>query len=185
MPRKVYDDERLRSEALELRRQGLSYREIARRLGCSVYKVYELISGYESPRSRLRQAVELADKLEELASKIRALEEQVSKLQSSLSNVRALEELTGEVSRLRKEVEKLNDGIEWIRRSVSRRLRDDHNRCIWLDGDGYCTAWYYSEKLEGCDMRPDTVGGRTIYMLNVRKHPLICVACPSYKPRGY
>jgi len=46
MPRKIYDDEKLKPEVLKLRRQGLSYGEIARRLGCIVYKVYELISEY-------------------------------------------------------------------------------------------------------------------------------------------
>jgi DNA-binding CsgD family transcriptional regulator len=54
MPRRKYDDEALRSRALELRAKGLSYREIARELGCSVFKVYHLISPYESLRSRVR-----------------------------------------------------------------------------------------------------------------------------------
>jgi DNA-binding CsgD family transcriptional regulator len=40
MPRKRYDDEALRARALELRSRGLSYREIARELGCSVFKVH-------------------------------------------------------------------------------------------------------------------------------------------------
>ena len=39
MPKKRYDDESLRRKALELRKLGMSYREIARELGCSVYKV--------------------------------------------------------------------------------------------------------------------------------------------------
>jgi len=198
MPRKIYDDEKLRPEALRLRRQGLSYREIAKRLGYSVYKVHELISDYESPSSRLKQAVELADKLDGLASKLSALEEQVSKLQSSLSNVKALEDLANEVSKLREEVKSLNrrfkeledsveelaDSVGWIRRSAERRLREDHNGCKWLDKDGYCTLWYWYEKVRGWSMRPDKVEGRTVYRLNAKKHPLICTACPSYEPRG-
>jgi DNA-directed RNA polymerase specialized sigma24 family protein len=36
----------------------LSYREIARELSCSVFKVYQLISPYESPRSRIKQVLE-------------------------------------------------------------------------------------------------------------------------------
>jgi DNA-binding CsgD family transcriptional regulator len=40
VPRRRYDDEALRSRVLELRAKGLSYREIARELGCSVFKVY-------------------------------------------------------------------------------------------------------------------------------------------------
>ena len=44
MPKKRYDDEALRRKALELRKLGMSYREIARELGCSVYKAHQLIS---------------------------------------------------------------------------------------------------------------------------------------------
>jgi len=191
MPKKIYDDEKLRTEALKLRRQGLSYREIAKRLGCSVYKVYELISEHESPSSRLKQAVELADRLDALAFKLSELEAQVSKLQSFLSNVKMLEELAGEVSKLRKEVEGLDqrlkelaDSIGWIRRSAQRRLMDGSTGCKWLDGSGYCTRWHWNKKIEGLNMRPDIVEGRTVYMLNAKKHPLICTACPVYEPRG-
>jgi len=192
MPRKIYDDEKLREEALKLRRQGLSYREIAEKLGCSVYKVYyDLIPDHESPSSRLKQAAGLADKLDGLASKLNALETQVSKLQSSLSNVKKLEDIAGEVSKLRKEVESLNqrfkvleDSIGWIRRSAQRRLMEGHIGCKWLDRDGYCTRWHWHEKVEDWSMRPDTVEGRTVYRLNAKKHPLICTACPVYEPRG-
>jgi predicted transcriptional regulator len=62
-PKKRRDDEALRARALELRSRGLSYREIARELGCSVFKVYQLISPYESPRSRIREVHELATRL--------------------------------------------------------------------------------------------------------------------------
>ena len=44
MPKKRYDDEALRRKALELRKLGMSYREIAKELGCSVYKAHQLIS---------------------------------------------------------------------------------------------------------------------------------------------
>jgi transposase-like protein len=47
VPKRRYDDEALRQRALELRAKGLSYREIARELGCSVFKVHQLISPYE------------------------------------------------------------------------------------------------------------------------------------------
>jgi len=191
VPRKIYDDEKLRPEALKLRRQGLSYREIAKRLGCSVYKVHELISGYESPSSRLKQAIELADKLDTLASKLKELEAQVSKLQSFLSNVKALEGLAGEASKLREEVESLNkrfkvleNSIDWIRISVERRLMDDHHGCVWLDGGGYCTCWRLTKEIRGLNTRPAIIEGTTVYLLNAKKHPLICTACPAYKPRG-
>jgi len=40
VPRRRYNAEALRQRALELRSKGLSYREIARELGCSVFKVH-------------------------------------------------------------------------------------------------------------------------------------------------
>jgi len=112
--------------------------------------------------------------------------------------VKALEDLANEVLKLREEVKSLNqrfkeledsveelaDSVDWIRRSAERRLREDHNGCKWLDGDGYCTCWYWYERVRGWSMRPDKVEGRTVYRLNAKKHPLICTACPSYEPRG-
>jgi orotate phosphoribosyltransferase-like protein len=71
MPRKKYDDEALRAGALELRSKGLGYREIARELGCSVFKTHQLISPYESPRSRVKQIHELATRVEELNRKLK------------------------------------------------------------------------------------------------------------------
>jgi hypothetical protein len=49
----------------------LSYRGIARELGCSVFKVHQLISPYESPRSRVKQVHELATRVEELNRKLK------------------------------------------------------------------------------------------------------------------
>jgi predicted transcriptional regulator len=84
MPRKRYDDDVLRARALELRSRGLSYREIARELGCSVFKVYQLISPCESPWSRIRQVHELATRVEELSRKLRELESLASRLEATV-----------------------------------------------------------------------------------------------------
>jgi orotate phosphoribosyltransferase-like protein len=84
MPRRRYDDEILGAGALELRAKGLSYREIAGELGCSIFKVHQLISSYESPRSRIRQVHELATRVEELSRKIRNLESLASRLEATI-----------------------------------------------------------------------------------------------------
>jgi len=73
MPKKIYDDDKLRERALELRRMGYSFRQIAKELGCSVYKAYDLISRYEKPSHRLKQAIELADKVEKISSEVETL----------------------------------------------------------------------------------------------------------------
>jgi orotate phosphoribosyltransferase-like protein len=52
VPRRRYDDEALRARALELRSKGLSSREIAQELGCSVFKVHQLIAPLERGKSK-------------------------------------------------------------------------------------------------------------------------------------
>jgi predicted transcriptional regulator len=84
VPKKRYDDDVLRARALELRSRGLSYREIARELGCSVFKVYQLISPYESPKSRIKQIHELTTRVEELSRKLRELESLASRLEATV-----------------------------------------------------------------------------------------------------
>ncbi len=44
MPKKKYNDEELKQKALELRKQGLSYREIAKKLNCSIFKIHEVLA---------------------------------------------------------------------------------------------------------------------------------------------
>jgi predicted RNase H-like nuclease (RuvC/YqgF family) len=209
MPKKRYADDELKQKALNLRREGYSYREIAEKLGCSVYKVHELISSYENPNSRLKQAVELADKLDELSSKVKSLE-------SIISDLKPLADLSKDIEELKKEVEWLKNKItnidnelrafdtgvdlrlkirdqrldyltknmDLILANAKRRVRDDNNRCKHIDKDGYCTYWYWYNKIDDWNMKPDIVNGKTVYKINVKEHPLICTACPAYEPRS-
>lgn len=122
MPRKRYDDEELRRRALELRRRGYSYREIARELGCSLYKVWEVLSPVESPRSRLRQAAELAARVEELSGRLQdvsgeldRVEERLRELAKAAGKAGLLEELSREVSGLREKMLSLEEELKGIR----------------------------------------------------------------------
>jgi len=202
MPKKVYDDDKLRKRALELRRKGYSFRQIANELGCSVYKAYELVSQYEKPSHRLRQAIELADKVEKIssevetltkkleelnlkASKIESMEDlskKLSELEESLTNLnKSLSKISEKVSSLEDEVERISDDIQWIHLSVERRILKRHKKCIWLDEDGFCKILYFDKRIEGLVMRPEEEEGKIVYLLNVKKYPLICTACPYYK----
>jgi len=189
VPKKKYDDEALRARALELRGKGLSYREIARELGCSVFKVYQLISPYESPRSRIRHVLELARMVDELGRRVGELNVKLGELEHRLSQLKPLEDISKAVYDLRGDVDKLStrileleDAMDLIRESASRRLRG-RSECIHIDRNGYCTMWRWMGKVEGWDMREGVSGGRKIYYLNVKKHPLVCTSCPTYKPR--
>lgn len=182
MPKKVYDDAKLKAEALELRKQGLSYREIAKRLGCSVYKVHELISEYESPRSRLRQAAELAEKLEEIASRVEALSAKVSRLEASLSNVKPLEDITEKLSKLWEKVDWPFDRYSEIWNMSLSRAEYYMERCRYFDGT-YCNRWYWksrpSDLIEKYKLKAKEVGGKWY----LQATPEFCLGCKGFKER--
>jgi transposase len=205
MPRRKWDEEELREKVLELRRQGKSYREIARELGCSVFTVSKILSPFENPQSRLKQAAELAVRVGELSKGVEELAKKLEEYRSRLGGLRPIEELRGWLSRIDERLSKveasvkalkaevrevasrvdsLDDKMGWVERSVARRLRDDWAGCRYIDEEGYCTYWGLYSKVEGWDMREGFREGRVIYHLNVRKHPLICTACPSYERRA-
>jgi hypothetical protein len=167
--RKKYNDEVLRARALELRAKGLSYREIARELGCSVFKVYQLISPYESPRSRVKQVHELATRVEELSRKIMDLEGLASKLEAAVKppvfNIEADLELVCRVAAYR-----VNMGL-----------------CTYMDSEGYCNRWCFH------DLRASGLNARRYveeledevwecYEPNVLTHWMLCLVCPAYTP---
>jgi len=186
MPRKRYDDEVLRGRALELRGRGLSYREIAKELGCSVYKVHELLSPIESPKSRIKQVVELSRKVEELGRAVADFESKFNELKSMLSEVRPSLELIKEVSEVKKRLSSLEEGLRIVEEFARIRVEHEDLRCYWVDEEkGLCTLLYCDEGEPGCEKVAERIEGEEIvfYLQNVRKHPLICTVCPYYKPR--
>lgn len=182
MPRKMYDDEALRKRAIELRRNGYSYRQIAKELGCSVYKIHELISSYENPSERIKMVIDLADKVEKISSEVSLLSEKLEKLKADAEIKRSLEELKSRLEKLEKKLSSIEEDVSFIHSSSKRRLRDEY-RCEHLDDEGFCTLWYWKEKVEGWVMKAKTekVKGKTVYLLSAKEHPLICSACPNYE----
>jgi hypothetical protein len=169
VPKKKYDDEALRARALELRSKGLSYREIARELGCSVFKVYQLISPYESPRSRIKQIHELATRVEELSRKLLDLEGLASRLEAVVKppayNLEADLELLCMMAETR-----FNIGV-----------------CRWMDREGYCTLWCFPDMrvVSGLNVRKHTEKYKDevweCYEPNVLTHFTLCLICPDYE----
>jgi predicted transcriptional regulator len=167
MPKKKYDDEALRARALELRSKGLSYREIARELGCSVFKVYQLISHYESPRSRIRQVHELAGRVEELNEKLRDLEGLASRLEATVKPP---------VFNIEADLRLLCDAME---------ARMDYRPCRYMDPDGYCTRHFVIGSVEAIDCRKGVVrgvGDVEVCYPSVLTHWFFCMLCPDYTP---
>jgi transposase-like protein len=169
MPRKRYD-EALRARALELRSRGLSYREIARGLGCSVFKVHQLISPYESPRSRIRQVHELAARVDELDRKLRELESLALRLESTV----------------KLPAFNIEPDLQLLCRNVME-ARMEYRPCKYMDSDGYCTRQFVfaSERLEGIDCRRGVVRGVVdveVCYPSVLTHWFFCMLCPDYTP---
>jgi predicted transcriptional regulator len=168
VPRRRYDDdEALRARALELRSKGLSYREIARELGCSVFKVHQLISPYESPRSRIRQIQELSTRVDELNRRLRDLE--------------------GLASRLEATVKPSAFNIEADLRLLCNAMeaRMDYRPCVHMDPDGYCTKRFIIEGADGIDCRKGVIRGVVdveVCYPSVLTHWFFCMLCPDYTP---
>jgi predicted nuclease with TOPRIM domain len=133
--------------------------------------------------------LELARMVDELSKRVGELNVKLSELEHRLSQLKPLEDMSkvvhdlrGDVDSLSTRILELEDAMDLIRESASRRLRG-RSECTYIDRNGYCTMWYWMGKVEGWDMREGVSGGRKIYHLNARKHPLICTSCPTYKPR--
>ena len=116
MARKKYDDEVLRARVLELREKGLSYREIAKEIGCSVYKVYEVLHKLGKTPSQLMKS-----KLAELESRSKALEELIRDLKPLLRDLREL--------------------FAYAKIIGATKM----NSCKYFK-NGYCTQWIFKEK---------------------------------------
>jgi ParB-like chromosome segregation protein Spo0J len=182
MPKKVWDEERLKPIMLELRKRGKSYREIAKEIGCSTFTVSKILSPFENPNSRLKQAAELAEKVERASRNLEEIEKRLEKLKAE-DLVERLSKIEKSVKEMKESLRSVSEKVMWIEMSAERRVRDDSIGCIWLSKEGYCTKWYWHKRQEGWEMKADKIKGKTVWRLKVKNYPLICTSCPSYEPR--
>jgi orotate phosphoribosyltransferase-like protein len=91
MPKKRYNDQDLKQKALELRNQGLSYREIAKKLNCSIFKIHEVLS---------RKRIDLENEILTIKYKIDFIMEnelpeirkRIEKIESELDSLKRIKE---------------------------------------------------------------------------------------------
>ncbi|MEM4140023.1 MAG: hypothetical protein QXG36_02865 [Nitrososphaeria archaeon] len=177
MPIKKFDDGILRPKALELRMQGLSYRAIARELGCSPGKVHDLLAPYESPQNRLKQISALDLKIQELEKKASDFKQFLEQLKSEASQV--YEEID------RDTLTKILGHVKLILYNGFRRARS----CKWVDEEGYCMKWPFKDRptevFEAKEVYERGKDGvERVFFHNVIDAPGLCLSCPHYKPKG-
>jgi orotate phosphoribosyltransferase-like protein len=90
MPKKKYNDEELKQKALELRKQGLSYREIAKKLNCSIFKIHEVLSekriDLENEVLKIKYNVDfiMEEELPEIRKRIEKIESELDSLKRNI-----------------------------------------------------------------------------------------------------
>jgi len=116
---------------------------------------------------------------EPLESVKRKLEKRIIKIEKSQRepNLSLLENWIKRLEEMRKE----------LLESAERRLKDD-DACKHIGNKGFCHLHYFSyEEVKKAEyLKPvgySEKNGKKVYYINVKKHPLICSACPDYEPK--
>jgi hypothetical protein len=76
-----------------------------------------------------------------------------SEIQSSISNI------VRRVEFLEKRVNEIGKVLSLLEKGLDRRFCFEDYRCIYMDGDGYCTAFYFKMPVEGFMLR-EVIGMR-------------------------
>jgi hypothetical protein len=76
----------------------------------------------------------------------------------------------------------IENALTWIHNSCIERVEGKYT-CRHIDEEGYCKRMRFHDKIEGYRTKQIVSNDQKLYILNVRDNPLICIACPSYKPK--
>ena len=190
MPRKKPDDDELRKRALELRKKGLSYIEIGKQIGRSSYKAWVLVSPYEDHQPKITQVSELNEKIAQLNARLNELTKVTDDIGAQLKRVKAIRDLNERTSRIDEELKgvkedakSIKDSINFVLMGATNKTSDTIYGCKGVDKDGFCTLWFYANMEKEWNMRQKEREGKVVYELNVRKHPLVCAACPKFEQK--
>jgi len=164
---------------LGLRRQGYSIREIARRVGLSHSTVWRILKRVEEEQAKSHETSKTsrdtsgngaATVLNSIQALVHGLAEHVKAIENSVLN-------------LSQDVESLKT-FRMVLEQVARLRVEGPTRCKYIDDYGYCTRILLPECLPGTKCLEVILGdGTKMYRPRVVDSPIICLACPHYKPK--
>jgi transposase len=169
---------------LELRRQGLSIREIAKRVGLSHSTVWYILKKYERQQQSGSDGRRVLD-VQQTSKTVQEVQQQVQSnvqviVQGLTEHVKAIE---SSVLDLSKRVERLELFRELIEYAAKIRV-EGPTRCKYIDEYGYCEKILLPQCLPGYKCMEVILGdGRKMYRLRVVDNPILCAVCPYYKPK--
>jgi len=169
---------------LELRRSGLSLREIAKRLNLSHSTVWRVLKKLETSQRQNETDKTSVRHVKEVETHRNISETEYDKynimIQSVLEHVRTLENNILSISR---DVDELKM-FQLIIQQVAKLRTEGPTRCKYIDEYGYCTRILLTECLPGTKCIEVILGdGTKMYRPKVAELPIICLACPHYKPK--
>jgi predicted transcriptional regulator len=188
MPKRIYDDEELKKKGLELRKKGMSYRQIAKELGCSLTKIYYVLSPFE-PKNKLKEAIELAEKVNFISRKIDEINNKLSNIESkeiSLNDInKEIKGLKRDFISISSKLNQISSDHYLLRYVLIRNIKDrieGESKCEYIDEEGYCKAWKHNIRFYK-NMKEIDENGKKAYLLNVKEFPYACISCPKYRPK--
>jgi Mg2+ and Co2+ transporter CorA len=106
-----------------------------------------------------------------VVKRVESLEKRVSELEKLYTNLIATST-------------KLNTIVDMLSIGLNVRFYFEKYRCIYMDDDGYCKAFYWTAPLKDYKMREVFEEGEKRYYINVKEHMWICALCPKYTSKN-
>ncbi len=95
-----------------------------------------------------------------------------------------LDNLSRIVNKLKNDVYTNTNLLKQLKKSARRKNKEGYE-CINIQPDGYCNKWRNYKRNLDLEQKEETIlknnKSITVYRDNVKKNPLLCASCPSYK----
>ncbi|MEM2030322.1 MAG: hypothetical protein QXV35_03175 [Archaeoglobaceae archaeon] len=199
MPVKIYDNEELAEKAKELRQRGYTYAEIARELGCSVYKAWTLLEDQRRVNSKKAILQELSKSIEELCGEFvetkKSIEDEVEELKKAIEEARkSVAEFESKKSEIDQIIEKMKnteafiaknhiETLSWLRATLIHAGKKKSEECMHRNGE-VCGKWIFHEEDQN-HFSLTKEGEKYRLVLNDNNSFAFCGLCPYYRDSAY
>lgn len=206
MPVKNYDDEELAEKAKELRQRGYTYVEIAKALGCSVYKAWSLLEDQRRVNSKKAILQELSKSIEELCGEFvkmkksiyenfGAIEDEIEELKKAIEEARkSVAEFELKKSEIDQIIEKMKnteafiaknhiETLSWLRATLIHAGKKKAEDCFYRENN-VCVKWIFHEEDQN-HFSLTKEGEKYRLVLNDNNSLAFCGLCPYYRDSAY